>query len=100
MQEMVNRGEITKEEAMVHPNKNFITRAIGIRCVVNVDYVECEYKRGDAILICTDGLTNCVSEEEIVNIINNNRDSKVVNKLVDAANSGGGTDNITVITIF
>lgn len=100
VQEMVNRGEITKEEAMVHPNKNFITRAIGIRCVVNVDYVECEYKRGDAILICTDGLTNCVSEEEIVNIINNNRDSKVVNKLVDAANNGGGTDNITVITIF
>ena len=100
VQEMVNRGEITKEEAMIHPNKNFITRAVGIRCDVNVDYVEYQYQKGDTILICTDGLTNCVSEEEIVEIIKNNRNSKVVNKLVNAANNGGGTDNITVITIF
>ena len=52
VQEMVNRGEITKEEALNHPNKRFITRAVGVRRNVNVDYIECEYHPNDVILVC------------------------------------------------
>jgi protein phosphatase len=99
VQEMVRRGEITQEEADVHPNKNFITRAIGIRPQVKVDYYETEISTGDVILICTDGLTNCVTEEEIVATVSEYRKEILVNKLVEKAKLGGGTDNITVITI-
>lgn len=100
VQEMVRRGEITQEEAEVHPNKNFITRAIGIRQQVNVDYYETEITSGDVMLICTDGLTNCVSKEDIIKTVSENRKEMLVNKLVEKAKFGGGTDNITVITIY
>ncbi len=99
VQEMVNRGEISPEEAVNHPNKRFITRAIGVRRNVNVDYIECEYKPNDVVLVCSDGLTNCVTDDEIVKIVKENNGSQIVDKLVDKAKEGGGTDNITVITI-
>ncbi len=99
VQEMVKRGELTQEEADIHPNKNFITRAIGIRTVVDVDYIEQELQNGDVILICTDGLTNCVSKSDIVKIVRKTHKDIIVDKLVDKAKEGGGTDNITVITI-
>lgn len=99
VQEMVNRGEITKEEAVNHPNKHFITRAVGVRRTVNVDYIEFEYKQNDVVLVCSDGLTNCVSDEDIVEIVKENKGNYIVSKLVDKAKEGGGTDNITVITI-
>ncbi|MBQ8000148.1 MAG: Stp1/IreP family PP2C-type Ser/Thr phosphatase [Ruminococcus sp.] len=100
VQEMVRRGEITPEEAMNHPNKNIITRALGIRPEVNIDYIEANFTYGDVLLICTDGLTNCVSTGDIVKIVHENRGEDMTNKLVDKAKEGGGTDNITVTVIY
>lgn len=100
VQEMVSRGEITEDEALVHPNKNFITRAIGVKSTIKVDYTQYEYKPGDIVIICTDGLTNCVSKEEIAEVVNNNPKNQITDKLVEEAKFGGGTDNITVITIY
>lgn len=101
VQEMVKRGEISKEEALVHPNKNFITRALGVKNNVKVDYMQFDYKQGDIIILCTDGLTNCVSDEKILEIVNQQqRKNQIASKLVDEANLGGGTDNITVMAIY
>lgn len=100
VQEMVRRGEITPEEAMKHPNKNIITRALGIRPEVTIDYIEANFTYGDVLLICTDGLTNCVSTGDIVKIVHENRGEDMTNKLVDKAKEGGGTDNITVTVIY
>ncbi len=100
VQEMVRRGELTPEEAMVHPNKNIITRALGIRPEVCLDYIEANFSYGDVILICTDGLTNCVSSGDIVKIVHENRGEDLTNKLVDTAKEGGGTDNITVTVLY
>lgn len=100
VQEMVRRGEITPEEAMVHPNKNIITRALGIRPEVTIDYIEANFTYGDVLLICTDGLTNCVSTGDIVKIVHENRGEDMTTKLVDKAKEGGGTDNITVTVIY
>ena len=100
VQEMVRRGEITPEEAMQHPNKNIITRALGIRPEVCIDYIEANFSYGDVLLICTDGLTNCVSGGDIVKIVHENRGEDMTNKLIDKAKDGGGTDNITVTVIY
>ncbi len=100
VQEMVRRGEITPEEAMKHPNKNIITRALGIRPEVCIDYIEANFSYGDVILICTDGLTNCVNSGDIVKIVHENRGEDMTNKLVDKAKEGGGTDNITVTVVY
>ncbi len=100
VQEMVRRGEITPEEAVKHPNKNIITRALGIRPEVNIDYIEANFTYGDVLLLCTDGLTNCVSTGDIVKIVHENRGEDMTNKLVDKAKEGGGSDNITVTVIY
>lgn len=100
VQEMVRRGEITPEEAMQHPNKNIITRALGIRPEVCIDYIEANFSYGDVLLICTDGLTNCVSTGDIVKIVHENRGEDMTNKLVDKAKEGGGSDNITVTVVY
>lgn len=100
VQEMVRRGEITPEEAIKHPNKNIITRALGIRPEVNIDYIEANFTYGDVLLLCTDGLTNCVSTGDIVKIVHENRGEDMTNKLVDKAKEGGGSDNITVTVIY
>lgn len=100
VQEMVRRGEITPDEAQLHPNKNIITRALGIRPEVCLDYIEANFTYGDVLLICTDGLTNCVTPGDIVKIVHENRGEDMTNKLVDKAKDGGGTDNITVTVIY
>lgn len=100
VQEMVRRGEITPDDAMQHPNKNIITRALGIRPEVCLDYIEANFTYGDVLLVCTDGLTNCVSTGDIVKIVHENRGEDMTNKLVDKAKDGGGSDNITVTVIY
>ena len=97
VQEMVKRGEITQEQADNHPNKNFITRALGISKNVHLDYIEADFKYGDVILLCSDGLTNYVTVENMVIMAADTRLEEYVGKLVDTANSNGGGDNITVV---
>ena len=100
VEEMVRRGEIDRETARNHANKNIITRAVGAEDTVNVDFFTVRLEEGDEILMCTDGLTNMLEDEEIRMILEGARD--IVEKaqaLVKAANEHGGRDNISVILI-
>jgi protein phosphatase len=100
VQEMVRRAELTYEQAQHHPNKNFITRALGIKPSVRLDYIEANFIYGDVVLICTDGLSNHVSTGQMVKICHENRGDSLINTLVDAAKQDGGTDNITATVIY
>ena len=100
VEEMIRRGRIAREDARKHPDKNMITRAVGVFPEVEIDFFETKVAPGDTVLLCTDGLTNMVEDEEIKRIILGQRD--IVEKtesLVEAANRNGGTDNITVLLI-
>lgn len=96
--ELVQKGELDKETAQNHPKKNYITRAVGAFEKANADYFYVETKPGDIILICSDGLTNMLSDEEILSMIYQKKDLELTcHKLVQAANEKGGLDNISVI---
>ena len=98
VQEMVRLGGIDAEEAKHHPDKNIITRAVGAREKVEVDFFEYRLKKGDMILMCTDGLSNMIEDEEMLAIVKSSRDIvEAVERLVEKANDNGGNDNIGVI---
>ena len=100
VEEMVRMGGIDKETARNHPDKNIITRAVGAKDTVDIDFFDVELKEGDIILMCTDGLTNMLEDEEIRMILNGQRDIvEKAQELVKAANNNGGKDNISVILI-
>ena len=100
VEEMVRRGLITREDAKHHPDKNIITRAIGAKADVDVDFYEHRLKRGDIILMCTDGLSNMVEDEELFHIVQGGRDIvEAGQSLVEAAKENGGTDNIGVVLV-
>ena len=96
---MVRAGELTKEEASRHPDKNIITRAIGAAKEPKVDFFEVDLEKHDRILMCTDGLTNMVSDEDILDIVESEYIGDVVDILIDEAKENGGSDNITAIVI-
>ena len=98
VQGMVRLGGIDAEEAKHHPDKNIITRAVGAREKVEVDFFEYRLKKGDMILMCTDGLSNMIEDEEMLVIVKSSRDIvEAVERLVEKANDNGGNDNIGVI---
>lgn len=98
VQEMVRRGEISPEAARLHPDRNIITRAVGGGYGIEVDFFEVELNEGDRILMCSDGLTDMLEDEEIFEIINEKQNTEdAVRELIEAANDYGGNDNITVI---
>lgn len=98
VEEMVRLGGIKPEEAKHHPDKNIITRAIGAKENVEVDFYEHRLKRGDIILMCTDGLSNMVEDEELFHIVQGARDIvEAGTTLVEAAKENGGTDNIGIV---
>ena len=100
VEEMVRLGGIKAEEAKNHPDKNIITRAIGAKADVDVDFYEHRLKRGDIILMCTDGLSNMVEDEELFHIVQGARDIvEAGQNLVNAAKENGGTDNIGIVLI-
>ena len=98
VEEMVRMGELDKKDAKAHPDKNIITRAIGVLPDVAVDFFETTIAPGDTLLLCSDGLTNMVDDEQIKRIILGQRDIvEKAERLVLAANENGGSDNITVV---
>jgi len=100
VEEMVRLGGIKPEEAKHHPDKNIVTRAIGANDHVEIDYYEHRLRKGDFILMCTDGLCNMVEDEEIFHLIQEGRDIvESVELLIDAANENGGTDNIGIVLV-
>ncbi len=97
---MVRRGEIAREDAREHPDKNIITRAVGAVEGIEVDFFEEDILFGDEILLCSDGLTNMIEDEQIRRIIKAQEDiSQQADKLIETANENGGKDNITVVII-
>lgn len=100
VQEMVRRGELDKKDARVHPDRNIITRAIGGGSMLEVDFFEVELKESDRILMCSDGLTDMIEDEEIFRILKEkNSTAEGMECLVETANQNGGNDNITVVVI-
>ncbi len=97
VQELLRRGSITYDDAKNHPQRNLITRAIGSEPSIKVDVSIKDYN-GETVVVCSDGLTNLVSDEQLMNIINENEDLQLaVFELVQLANKKGGLDNITCI---
>ena len=100
VEEMVRLGGIKPEEAKTHPDKNIITRAIGAKEKVQVDFYEHRLKKGDIILMCTDGLSNMVEDDELFHIVQGGRDIvESATSLVEAAKENGGSDNIGVVLV-
>lgn len=99
VQAMVDIGQITEDEAKDHPRKNIITRALGVGETIEADYCEEELPPGGVLLLCTDGLTNCVEPEEIPALLVQNGFASFADDLVELANERGGQDNITVVAI-
>ncbi len=98
VQEMVRLGGINADEAKHHPDKNIITRAIGVTDDLTIDFFEYRLQPGDMILMCTDGLSNMVEDEEIFRIVKSSRDVvEAVERLIEEANNNGGNDNIGVV---
>lgn len=100
VEEMIRMGGIDRESARSHPDKNIITRAIGASETVKVDFFTVKLQKGDIVLMCSDGLTNMLEDEEIRMILNGQRDIvEKAEELVRAANNNGGNDNIAVVLI-
>ena len=98
VEEMVRLGGIRAEDARNHPDKNIITRAMGVKEEAEADFYEYRLKRGDVILMCTDGLSNMVEDEDMFGLVKGARDIvEAVNLLIDRANYNGGRDNIGVV---
>ena len=100
VEEMVRMGGINREQARNHENKNIITRAIGAQSVVNPDFFEVNLKKEDRIFMCTDGVSNMLTDEEIFEILNEDISAEdKLEKIVVMANEHGGRDNMGMVLI-
>ena len=99
VQQLVEDGKITREEAKHHPKKNMLTRALGCTAYVEPDIRARNLEQGDILFMCSDGLTNMVEEKDIYQVVKENPQT-APEKLIQMANDAGGYDNITVITII
>lgn len=100
VEELIDKGMISRSEAKNHPKKHIITRALGTIEQIKVDIIEYSIMSNDVIIVCSDGLTNLVDDYEIRDIIFKNKYLEDANKeLIDLANNRGGYDNMTIVTI-
>ena len=98
VQSLVESGEITDEQAKNHQQKNIITRAVGVLNGVEIEFDSATLKKGDILLLCSDGLNNSLSDEEIRSTVCL-QDPPSPEQLIYAANERGGKDNITAVLI-
>jgi serine/threonine protein phosphatase PrpC len=100
VERLVEEGRLTPQEAEIHPQRSILTRAIGVEGDVQVDQGTIEVSPGDRLLLCSDGLTGMVGEEEITRILTERSDPQAAaDALIEAANEAGGQDNITAVVI-
>jgi protein phosphatase len=100
VEELVQEGRLTADEAAVHPQRSIITRSIGTDAAVDVDVYPVELTPGDRLVLCSDGLTDMVHTDDIGAIVRREDDpTRAATALVDAANQAGGVDNITVVVV-
>ena len=98
--ELVKRGEISQEEAVHHPKKNVLTRSLGVDSTAEADFFEIERNTGDIVMICSDGLTNMVNDQQIEAILNEKTGlGQKADKLLEEALEAGGSDNISFILL-
>ncbi len=99
VQYLLDRGEITPEEAKNHSDRNKLTRAVGISESLDVDFFDTKLLPGFRLLLCSDGLTGCVEDEEIEAILSVGSPEEAAESLIHRANDRGGYDNITVVIV-
>lgn len=100
VQEMIRIGELTKESARNHPDKNIITRAVGAGRDIKADFFEFALTKKSILLMCSDGLSNMVDDKSLALILKSGQTpEKIGKKLIETANKNGGNDNIAVIVI-
>ncbi len=99
VQELVSAGQITDEQARIHPNRNIITRALGVEAYLNTDYNTADFPQGSQLMICTDGLCGYFSDNELLSLMQSASGDGLISELINAAKNQGGRDNITVALI-
>ena len=99
VQEMLESGEITEEQARNHPRKNIITRALGVDDTVVVDYFEIPFEEHAKLLLCSDGFSGSLTPERIYHFSRGLTAERITQRAIELAKEAGGNDNITVITI-
>jgi len=98
---LVERGELTKDAARCHPQRNLITRALGPDASVQADHFYVEWKQGDFLLLCSDGLVNTVSDQEILfEVIHNGEPDDCLQRLVALSRQRGAPDNVTAVLLM
>ena len=97
VQEMLDKGQITKEEFENNPIKNIITRAMGVDEHIDIEFDYVCLDEGDVLILCTDGLSGMISDERIAEIYQTTQFEALAQKYIDEANNNGGSDNITVV---
>ena len=97
VEEAVAKGTMTREEARIHPNRNIITRAIGLEADLKVDTDQVSLQRGDLVLLCSDGLNSMIPDEDILKTLQESSTDTVCSNLIKAANDAGGRDNTSVV---
>lgn len=99
--EMIRNGDLKKEDARFHPKKNVVTRAISAAGVVIPDFFEVPVRSGETVLLCSDGLSNMLGDDEILETVTAGKDDldSLADSLINKANENGGKDNISVVLI-
>jgi protein phosphatase len=98
---LVEIGQLSAGEARTHEHRNVLIRSLGTKEQVVVDTLRCPFRRGARLLLCSDGLTTHIEDHSIADIMSRHRDpSEAALELVVAANSSGGTDNISTVVVF
>lgn len=100
VQELIDDGKLKEEDSNIHPDKNMITKAIGMSKLVEPDTFINRFIKGDILVMCSDGLSNYISDEEIRDVVKDKNIKDPAEELVKRANEAGGRDNITVIVIY
>ena len=99
VQSLIDAGEITSKEAESHPQKHFITRALGVNKELDTDFLECELSKNSSVLICTDGLSNYLVNDDIFSLAQSSIENKNADSFINYALSKGGLDNVTAVLV-
>ena len=100
VEDLVRRGELTPDQARIHPNKNLITRALGSETALHADLFELDVEQGQFFLLCSDGLSNVVSEQEMLyEILHGGAAEQCCDRLLEIAIKRGAPDNVTVVLV-
>ncbi len=99
IRKLLEKGIITYEESKTHPDRNCITKAVGVQPFVTPDYFELDVKKDDLLMFCSDGLSSYAEDGEIAEVVANTPVSKCCDQLIDYVNKHGGRDNVTVAVV-